>query len=368
MVVVVAGPHHGSRRDPHPVPSRDRHRADDPRRRRHQAADDGRRREAEPDRGRQHDVHVRQSQRDAPSTHHTQYFEIIGAWAIYHDGWIATVDPSNAPWLVLSNKFIPDRWETAKWHLYHVTPDADWTEYTDVQAQYPDKLKELQALFVSEGEKNNVFPIDNAPGFFDPRPSLIGDAFEGDVPSGYRRPQSGRYAEHPQSRLRDHGRRRSCRKAERTASSSPTAAGSAATRCSVTTASLRSRTTSSGSRRPAGRARRRSRPGRHSITFEFAYAGPGFGKGGTGTLMLDGKTVATNKMAHSTPFTFPWFEGLDVGADYSTAGRSQLYGAEQVHGHGRVGNVQVQPDADLAVADAGLHGRPVRRGHGYPVT
>ncbi len=59
-------------------------------------------------------------------------------------------------------------------------------------------------------------------------------------------------------------------------------------------------------------------PGRHSLTFEFAYAAPGFGKGGAGTLIVDGKTVATNKMAHSTPFTFPWFEGLDVGGDYST--------------------------------------------------
>lgn len=254
---------------------------------------------------------------EAPSTHHTQYFEILGAWALYHDGWIATVDPSNAPWLVLSNKFIPDRWETAKWHLYHVEPGADWTENTDVSAQYPDKLKELQALFVSEGEKNNVFPINNAPSFFDPRPSLIGDRStvtyhpgivalnQADTPNILNRdyaitgevivPQGGANGVIVADGGRFGGYALFLRNGK---------AAFSYNFLEIDTVRWQGATAVG--------------PGRHSITFEFAYAGPGFGKGGTGTLMVDGKTVATNKMAHSIPFTMPWFEGLDVGADYST--------------------------------------------------
>ena len=65
---------------------------------------------------------------NAPSTHHTQYFEMFGAPAIYNDGWVAAADPHAIPWLALTNKPIENIWETTKWHLYHVTADDDWTE------------------------------------------------------------------------------------------------------------------------------------------------------------------------------------------------------------------------------------------------
>jgi arylsulfatase A-like enzyme len=253
----------------------------------------------------------------APSTHHTQYFEIIGAWALYHDGWIATVDPSNAPWLVLSNTFIPDRYETAKWHLYHVTPDADWTEFADVQAQYPDKLKELQALFVSEGEKNNVFPIDNAPGFFDPRPSLIGDRTsvtyhpgiialnQSDTPNILNRdytiagdvvvPRGGANG----AIVADGGR-----------------FGGYALFILDGKPSFSYNLLGIDTYRWAGT--QTITPGHHLISFRFVYAGGGLAKGGSGTLLVDGKAVASHTIPHTVPATMPWFEGLDVGGDYST--------------------------------------------------
>ena len=91
---------------------------------------------------------------DAPSQHHTQYFEMFGARAIYSDGWIAATEPFSIPWLVFANKQIADPYGTATWRLYHVTPDADWTENDDVAAQNPEKLKELQGLFATVAERD----------------------------------------------------------------------------------------------------------------------------------------------------------------------------------------------------------------------
>ena len=85
---------------------------------------------------------------------------MFGTPGIYSDGWVAAGEPHAIPWLLLVNKPIKDIWETAKWHLYHVTADDDWTEFTDVQDKYPDKLKQLQQLFVAEGEKYNAFVYD----------------------------------------------------------------------------------------------------------------------------------------------------------------------------------------------------------------
>ncbi len=253
----------------------------------------------------------------APSTHHTQYFEILGAWALYHDGWMATVDPSNAPWLVLSNKFIPDRWETAKWHLYNVASDADWTEYTDVQTQNQDKLKELQGLFATEASKNNVFPINNAPGFFDPRPSLIGARSTVTYHPGI---VALNQADTPNILNRDY-----------------TISGDVA----IPQGSANGVIVADGGRfggyslflqtgRPAFSynflgietyrwiGANAVAPGRHTISFRFVYDGGGFGKGGAGTLLVDGKSVASHRMPRTIPSTMPWFEGLDIGADYST--------------------------------------------------
>jgi arylsulfatase A-like enzyme len=82
----------------------------------------------------------------APSRHVTQYYEINGTRAIYHDGWkAATLHRPGTP-------FDNDVWE-----LYHV--DEDPTETRDLAARFPDKVKALRALFDSEGHKYNVFPL-----------------------------------------------------------------------------------------------------------------------------------------------------------------------------------------------------------------
>ena len=56
-------------------------------------------------------------------------------------------------------------------------------------------------------------------------------------------------------------------------------------------------------------------PGKHTIAFDFKYDGPGFGKGGTGVLSVDGKAVATKTIPHTIPFLVTIDESFDVGVD-----------------------------------------------------
>lgn len=92
---------------------------------------------------------------DAKERHVTQYFEILGSRAIYHDGWSA-VTPHALPWPDPDYQ-IPALSEDV-WELYG--PD-DWTQSKDLAAQHPEKLRELQQRFLIEGTKYNVLPIDD---------------------------------------------------------------------------------------------------------------------------------------------------------------------------------------------------------------
>ena len=68
---------------------------------------------------------------------------------------------------------------------------------------------------------------------------------------------------------------------------------------------------------PLGR-REALAPGKHTLVFDFNYDGPGFGKGGTGVLKVDGKEVAKQTMPHTIPFLLPSDETFDVGVDTRT--------------------------------------------------
>jgi arylsulfatase len=59
-------------------------------------------------------------------------------------------------------------------------------------------------------------------------------------------------------------------------------------------------------------------PGKHTIAFDFTYEGPGFAKGGTGVLKVDGKEVDTRKFPHTLPIILQWEESFDVGSDSGT--------------------------------------------------
>jgi arylsulfatase len=66
-------------------------------------------------------------------------------------------------------------------------------------------------------------------------------------------------------------------------------------------------------------------PGMHTLVFDWKYDGPGLGKGGTGTLQVDGKVVATHPMPRSLPITLPWDETFNVGIDTGTPVDDQDY-------------------------------------------
>jgi arylsulfatase A-like enzyme len=99
-----------------------------------------------------------QANANAPSKRETQYFEMLGNRAIYHDGWIAATTPPTLPWKMGSGK-LPDVMNGYHWELYNIT--EDYSEYNDLATKQPDKLKELQALFLTEAAKYQVFPLDN---------------------------------------------------------------------------------------------------------------------------------------------------------------------------------------------------------------
>jgi arylsulfatase len=90
----------------------------------------------------------------AKSTHKTQYFEIFGNRAIYHDGWYAATI-HRAPWERVPRCKLQDD----KWELYDTT--KDFSLANDLAAADPAKLKEMQDLFIQEATKYRVLPIDD---------------------------------------------------------------------------------------------------------------------------------------------------------------------------------------------------------------
>src|SRR6516164_10777831 len=106
---------------------------------------------------------------NAPSKRDTQYFEMFANRGIYHDGWYACTTPPAPPWLLGTAK-LPDVMDY-KWELYNIADD--FSQNNDLAAKNPDKLKELQELFVAEANKYQVFPLDNSvlPRVVTPRPS-----------------------------------------------------------------------------------------------------------------------------------------------------------------------------------------------------
>jgi arylsulfatase A-like enzyme len=90
-----------------------------------------------------------------PSTRTTQYFEMFGHRALYHDGWIASCRHGRLPWVNIgSASFDDDVWE-----LYDLRDD--FSQGVDLAGQQPGKLRELQDLFMAEAAKHNVFPLDD---------------------------------------------------------------------------------------------------------------------------------------------------------------------------------------------------------------
>lgn len=88
----------------------------------------------------------------------TQYFEIMGSRAVYHEGWIASAFGPRTPWVPGTppgiREWTPDK---DKWELYNL--EEDWSQANDLAAQMPDKLNDMKLMFLVEATKNKVLPI-----------------------------------------------------------------------------------------------------------------------------------------------------------------------------------------------------------------
>jgi len=258
----------------------------------------------------------------APTKHTTQYFEMLGNRAIYQDGWMAVTTPVTIPWL-LSTATPPDVITGYKWELYNMNEDV--TEANDLAAKMPDKLKQMQDAFYAEAKKYNVLPLDNSTlaRFLTPRPSSTAGrkVFEytgeliGTPPSCAPNIMAKDYIIEAQVEIPEGG-------AEGMIvteggrfggyglflSKGDLGFGRGHVVFLYNLLDLK-RTMWEGPELKSGK---------HTIRFDFTYAGPGFGKGGTGELFVDGKSVAKKTMENSTPIEFPEDEDFDVGQDTRT--------------------------------------------------
>ncbi|HSA81957.1 MAG TPA: arylsulfatase [Geminicoccaceae bacterium] len=265
---------------------------------------------------------------DAPSTHRTQYFEMMSDRAIYHDGWIASTHPIRPPW-ELVGAAVEDPANAFKWELYDLT--TDWTQSDDLAAAHPDKLRELQQLFWVEAAKHQVLPLDAsvATRLVAPRPNLTAGRTEFTY--------SGQLTGVP------HGDAPSLLNTSYTITAEVDVPQGGAEGVLLTEGGrfggfgfylLKGKPVFTWNLVDLRRIRWEGpdalAPGKHTLEFDFKYDGLGFatlafnnlsgiGQGGTGVLKVDGQAVATQKMEHTVPLILQWDETFDVGADTGTA-------------------------------------------------
>lgn len=264
---------------------------------------------------------------EAPSQHKTQYFEMMGQWAMYHDGWFMSTKVNRAPWQAFSAAN-PDPLNNQTFQLYNL--NTDWNQTSDIAAEHPEKVKNMRAMFLEEAKKYQVLPLNASVGarVAAQRPSLTAGRKE----LVYTRPMTG-LPQGDAPYLLD---------TSYTVKADITVPEGGAEGMIVT----------SGGRfagwgfyllkgkpvflwnlldleRLKWEAPEALSPGRHILEFDFKYDGiglgtmaynnfSGIGKSGTGTLKVDGRVVSTQKMEKTIPIILQWDESFDIGSDTIT--------------------------------------------------
>lgn len=263
----------------------------------------------------------------APSKHTTQYFEMMGQWALYHEGWLLSTEVNRAPW----QGFGPantDPLNNQKLELYDLK--TDFSQSQNIADKNPDKVKELKAMFIAEAKKYQVFPMDASviARAIAPRPNITAGRSE----FVYTFPMTGL----PQG-------------------DSPLLLNTSytiAADITVPEGGAEGMILTSGGRfagygfyllkgkpvflwnmldleRVKWEGPDALTPGKHTVEFDFKYEGlgvgtlafnnmSGLGRPGTGVLKVDGKEVATKKMEKTLPMILQWDESFDIGSDTLT--------------------------------------------------
>ena len=265
---------------------------------------------------------------DAPSPHHTQYFEMLGVQGLYNDGWMLSGVPVRPPWELLGTAIL-DPASAYKFELYDVR--HDWTQYTDVAAQNPAKVREMTDLMFAEFAKYQVLPLDAsvATRMVTPRPSMSGGrkvfTYSGEPVSGIPR-----------------GTAPSVLNTSYTITAEIDVPKGGAEGMIVTDGGrfggyglyiLKGKPVFLWNLLDLKRVRWEGKealaPGKHRLEYDFKYDGLGFatlafnnisgiGRPGTGTLKVDGKAVSTQTLDRTVPLTLPWDETFDIGSDTGT--------------------------------------------------
>ena len=280
---------------------------------------------------------------DAPEFRETQYFEMFVNRGIYHKGWTA-VTRHSTPWVIAPMPPIDDD----VWELYG--PD-DWTQSNDLSKENPDKLHELQRLFLIEAVKHNVLPLDDRRvERFNPdmagRPTLIHGRsqllFEG----------MGRLTENVVLALKNksHAISAQVEVPEGGANGVILSQGGAFGGFALYLHEGKPAYCYNlfGLQRFKVYGEAAVPPGEHQLRMEFAYDGGGLAKGGSVTLYLDGAKAGEGRVEGTVPMMFSADETTDVGTDSATP-VSDDYGAKDNAFTGRVRWVQL--DIDEAAED-----------------
>jgi arylsulfatase A-like enzyme len=250
----------------------------------------------------------------AAERHTTQYFEMFGNRAIYHDGWVAATRHS-IPWVMTEMPPL----DRDKWELYHVA--EDFSEANDVAASNPDKLRELQALFDKEAIRNHVYPIDDRRAErFDPaiagRPDLLGsrtsmtlfEGMTGIAENAFINLKNRSYSVTADVEVPATAHGVIACQAGRFGGWTLYMKGGKA-RHTYNYGGLEWTTVESPQPLPAGK---------HTLRYEFAFDGGAPGSGGTGRLIVDGKPAGEKKIARMMPYALSADEGTDIGLDEGT--------------------------------------------------
>jgi arylsulfatase len=274
----------------------------------------------------------------------TQYFEMFCNRGVYHEGWTA-VTRHSTPWVMTElPPFQDDVWE-----LYDT--NSDWTQAHDLAAEQPDKLAELQELWLEQARKYNVLPLDDRRvERFNPdlagRPTLIKGKsqllFGG----------MGRLSESATINIKNksHSITAEVDVPDEGAEGAIISQGGAYAGWSLYARDGKPKYcynlfgvhlwyVEGESQIPAGT---------HQVRMEFVYDGGGLGKGGAVTLYVDGEQVGDGRVEGTVPMIFSGDETCDVGSDTASA-VSEDYTPTESPFNGTVSWVQI--DIDDAAED-----------------
>jgi arylsulfatase A-like enzyme len=271
----------------------------------------------------------------APEEHDLQYFEMFGNRGLYHQGWTA-VTKHSIPWLTDP----PPSLDDDVWELY---APGDWTQAHDVAGEHPDKLAELQRLWLIEAVKYNVLPIDDRryerinPDLAG-RPQLITGKRQLLFP-GMRVTEASivnvknqSHAVTAQVTVPDDGAAGVIVTQGGQAGGWTLYAHEGRLKYCYNFFGIQHFFAESEAALPAGD---------HQLRMEFAYDGDGLGKGGDITLYVDGEAAGTGRVEHSIPMGFSADEACDVGSDGGSPA-SPDYGPRDNRFNGRIAWIEIE--------------------------